>query len=99
MNELVARMRRRLALRSKNESDRRRGECGAAPVADMARGIERAWYPPPIDHTRQIYKLEQLIAFQGEEFVTHVYRCLLKREPDATGFDHFVGKLWPVLVV
>ncbi len=36
---------------------------------------------PPIDRSRKIYSLEDLLIYSGASFVTHIYRCLLKRDP------------------
>jgi SAM-dependent methyltransferase len=41
--------------------------------------------PPPIDSDRKEYTVEDLTGFTGGGFITHVYRCILKREPDETG--------------
>jgi SAM-dependent methyltransferase len=37
---------------------------------------------PAADRYRRKYSIEDLLAFDGAAFVTHVFRCLLKRDPD-----------------
>ena len=93
MDELVAEIRRRLAPPSDCRSDGGRAE-EAAPEAEAARqGPKGALDPPPIDHRRRAYTIEELTAFHGQSFITHVYRSLLKREPDPEGFDFYLGRL------
>jgi hypothetical protein len=46
----------------------------AAPILDPS--------IPPIDRRRKVYSVDELLAYGGASFVTHVYRCVLKRDPD-----------------
>jgi hypothetical protein len=39
------------------------------------------------------YSLHELFMFDGEEFVSNAYHCILKREPDPEGFGHYMSHL------
>lgn len=41
----------------------------------------------PIQH------IAELFVFEGQEFVTETYRCLLRREPDKHGLAYYLGRL------
>lgn len=47
-----------------------------------------------IDPQKRQYALDEITGASDEYFLTHAYRCLLKREPDAQGLDHHARLLY-----
>ncbi|APD87567.1 hypothetical protein BM527_16530 [Alteromonas sp. Mex14] len=45
------------------------------------------------DFSKQVYHLDELINFDREEFVEYAYLTVLKRNPDAGGFSHYLQNL------
>ena len=37
---------------------------------------------PLIEHDRKVYRLSDLLGFEGEAYIIHLYRSLAKRQPD-----------------
>lgn len=46
-----------------------------------------------LDFSDQMYHLDDLVNFDGEEFVKNAYLAVLKRNPDAGGFSYYLRKL------
>jgi len=55
--------------------------------------VERSSVLPEIDFTRTHYRLDELVIFEGHDFVRYIYRALLKREPEPEGLRNYTTLL------
>jgi GT2 family glycosyltransferase len=49
--------------------------------------------PPSVIHDKSKLDIENLLKLNGEEFVIHAYRNILKREPDNSGLNTYISQL------
>jgi SAM-dependent methyltransferase len=55
--------------------------------------VQRFAALPEIDFARTHYRIDELVTFEGHNFVRHVYRALLKREPEPKGLQNYTSLL------
>jgi 2-polyprenyl-3-methyl-5-hydroxy-6-metoxy-1,4-benzoquinol methylase len=68
--------------------------CETTDVALNAQQVKLSRISGGKDLTKkEAYHLNDFLGFHDEDFIRNAYRCVLQREPDLSGFGHYLEKL------